>query len=107
MKNGTIEYLDSLKKGDFCTVNIPLINNVTIPITAMYMGKDEDNRYKFIDKGNFVLPAKLIEEKAIQVNIHIIDTFVKMRQWALENKELSERLTELERYFINHCNENN
>ena len=68
MKNGTIEYLDSLKKGDFCTVNIPLINNVTIPITAMYMGKDDDNRYKFIDKGNFVLPAKLIEEKAIQVN---------------------------------------
>ena len=63
--------------------------------------------YAFTEQGVAMLSSVLNSEKAIQVNIHIIDTFVKMRQWALENKELSERLTELERYFINHCNENN
>ena len=54
-----------------------------------------------------MLSSVLNSEKAIQINIHIIDTFVKLRQWALENREIAERLTELERYFINHCNENN
>ena len=36
-----------------------------------------------------------------------MDAFVNMRHWVVESKELAERLTELERYFINHCNENN
>ncbi len=60
----------------------------------------------FTEQGVAMLSSVLNSEKAIQINIQIIDTFVKMRQWALENKELAERLTELERYFINHCNEN-
>ena len=35
-----------------------------------------------------------------------MNTFVNMRRWALENKELAQRLAELERYFITHCEEN-
>ena len=33
-------------------------------------------------------------------------TFVKMREWAIENKEIAQRLTELEQYFIEHCKDN-
>ena len=28
-----------------------------------------------------------------------------MRQWAIENKDLAKRLSELEHYFIQHCND--
>lgn len=62
--------------------------------------------YVFTEQGVAMLSSVLNSEKAIQINIQIMNTFVRLRQWAIESKELSERLTELERYFINHCNEN-
>ena len=34
-------------------------------------------------------------------------TFVQIRQWAVENKEIAQRLQKLEHYFIQHCKENN
>lgn len=66
----SIEFLNKLKKGDFCTVKIPLTNssNQTIPITAMYMGKDADGRYNFMDSGRLTLPKKLIEENSIIID---------------------------------------
>ena len=33
-------------------------------------------------------------------------TFVKIKQFALENKDLSNRLQDLENYLINYCKEN-
>ena len=50
-----------------------------------------------------MLATVLNSEKAIQINIQIIDTFVAMRKWAIENKDLGQRLAELEHYFIEHC----
>ena len=32
-----------------------------------------------------------------------MNTFVKKREWAIENKEMGKRLEELEHYFIEHC----
>ena len=63
-----IEYLESLEKGQYMTVNIPLMGDDVIPVTVMYMGKDREGRYRFMDKGKFVLPQKLIEQKAIKVD---------------------------------------
>jgi len=63
--------------------------------------------YAFTEQGIAMLSSVLQSEQAVQVNIQIMRTFVKIKQWALENKEPAERLTELERYFINHCSENN
>ena len=40
----SIKYLENLKKGEFCTINIPLTNNQTIPVTAMYMGIDKERK---------------------------------------------------------------
>ena len=57
----------------------------------------------FTEQGVAMLSSVLNSEKAIQINIQIIDTFVTMRKWAIENKEMGQRLTELEQYFIEHC----
>lgn len=59
--------------------------------------------YVFTEQGVAMLSSVLRSEKAIQVNIQIMDAFVKMRQWAIENKDLAKRLAELEHYFIQHC----
>ena len=59
--------------------------------------------YAFTEQGVAMLATVLNSEKAIQINIQIIDTFVAMRKWAIENKDLSQRLSELEHYFIEHC----
>ena len=64
----TIKYLDNLLVGMFCTVNIPLYNNEKIPVTAMYIGKDKDGRYNFIDTGRFVLSKEFIGQKSITID---------------------------------------
>ena len=62
--------------------------------------------YVFTEQGVAMLSSVLNSERAIQVNIQIIDTFVKLRQFALENKDLARRVSELEHYFIEHCQDN-
>lgn len=62
--------------------------------------------YAFTEQGIAMLSSVLKSEKAIQINIQIMDTFVTMRQWALENKDLAKRISELEHYFIQHCKDN-
>lgn len=62
--------------------------------------------YVFTEQGVAMLSSVLRSKKAIQTNIQIMDTFVRMRQWAIENKELASRLAELEHYFIQHCQDN-
>ena len=62
--------------------------------------------YVFTKQGIAMLSSVLKSEQAISVNIQIMRTFVKIKQFALEHKELTERLTELEHYFIEHCKDN-
>lgn len=63
-----MNYLNNLQKGMFCTVNLPLYGNEVMPITAMYMGKDKDGRYNFMDTGRFILSKEFIENKAISID---------------------------------------
>lgn len=62
--------------------------------------------YVFKEQGVAMLLSVLHSEKAIQINIQIMDTFVQMRKWAIENKDMGQRLAELEHYFIEHCKDN-
>ena len=62
--------------------------------------------FAFTEQGVAMLSSVLRSEKAIQVNIQIMNTFVKMRQWAIESKDIARRLTELEHYFMEHCKDN-
>ena len=61
----------------------------------------------FLEQGVAMLSSVLHSKRAIQINIRIIDTFVRLRQWAIENKELAQRLTELEHYFAQYAKDNN
>ena len=63
--------------------------------------------YVFTEQGVAMLSGVLKSKRAVDVNIQIMRTFVKIRQWAIENKEISQRLSELEHYFMQHCKENN
>ena len=62
--------------------------------------------YVFTEQGVAMLSSVLQSEQAISINIQIMRTFVKMKQFALENKELTKRFQELEQYFINYCKDN-
>lgn len=62
--------------------------------------------YVFTEQGVAMLSGVLRSQKAIEVNINIMRTFVNMRQWALDSKEFGQRLLDLEKYFIEHCKDN-
>ncbi|MCQ2753504.1 MAG: ORF6N domain-containing protein [bacterium] len=74
--------------------------------TAKISAKSRYNPYVFTEQGVAMLSSVLNSKKAIQVNIQIMMTFVQVRQFALENKELNRRLTDLEQLFIEHCKDN-
>ena len=62
--------------------------------------------YVFTEQGVAMLSTVLNSEKAIAINIQIMRTFVQIKKFALENKELDKRLTNLENLFIEHCRDN-
>lgn len=62
--------------------------------------------YVFTEQGVAMLSSVLRSKQAIQTNIQIMNTFVKVRHFVLENKELTQRFKELEQYFINYCKDN-
>ena len=62
--------------------------------------------YAFTEQGVAMLSGVLRSQKAIEVNINIMRTFVNLRQWALDSKEFGQRLLDLEKYFIAHCKDN-
>jgi phage regulator Rha-like protein len=63
--------------------------------------------YVFTEQGVAMLSSVLNSAKAIQINIKIIDTFVQMREWALNNKELTKRVADIENYLMNYAKDNN
>ena len=63
--------------------------------------------YVFTEQGVSMLSSVLKSKQAITVNVQIMRTFVKMRQFALENKDLSERLSMVEKYLMQYSKDNN
>ena len=55
--------------------------------------------YAFTEQGVAMLSSVLNSERAIRVNIVIIRTFVLIRQTALANKELYEKIIKLEKRY--------
>lgn len=55
--------------------------------------------YAFTEHGVAMLSSVLNSEQAIQVNIAIIETFVKIRRMLTEHAELSRKLAALERKY--------
>jgi len=53
--------------------------------------------YAFTEYGVAMLSSVLNSKKAIQVNIQIIKTFVRLREIIISNKELRQKIEELEK----------
>ena len=51
--------------------------------------------FVFTEQGVAMLSSVLRSKQAIQMNIRIMNTFVNMRHFALENKDLTKRFNEL------------
>lgn len=80
-----IEFLENLERGMFFTLNIPLTRNENIPITVMYVGKDKDGRYKFLDNGKIIMSKRFIKEKGIEIDKEYnekdaIEIYAKMKR---------------------------
>lgn len=58
--------------------------------------------YAFTEQGVAMLSSVLKSTRAIAVNIEIMRTFVRMRELLASNKELAQKLTELERRVSTH-----
>ena len=58
--------------------------------------------YAFTEQGVAMLSSVLHSERAIQVNIVIVRTFVKLRRILSTHKELAQKLKELERKIAKH-----
>lgn len=63
--------------------------------------------YVFTEHGTLMLSSVLNSEKAINVSIQIIEVFDKLRQFALNQNQLTERISSLEQAFVNYAKENN
>lgn len=67
-KENAIKYLDNLQQGDFLTINIPITADQKVQVTAMYVGKDKEGRYNFMDKGNFILSKEFLQKGEITID---------------------------------------
>lgn len=70
-ENNSIEILNSLDKGNFCNIGLPLTNSMKSNVTAIYLGKDKDGRYNFYDGGGACGTFKLTDKFIIERNIEI------------------------------------
>ncbi|OGS20501.1 MAG: hypothetical protein A2252_01050 [Elusimicrobia bacterium RIFOXYA2_FULL_39_19] len=61
--------------------------------------------YAFTEQGVAMLSSVLNSQRAIQVNIAIMRTFVRVKHFLIVNKEIGNRLAELERKYEKHDSE--
>lgn len=63
--------------------------------------------YAFTEHGIAMLSSVLRSKKAIAINIEIIQTFIKLKRFVIEHKDLVGRIQELEQYFMHYAKDNN
>jgi len=52
--------------------------------------------FAFTEYGVAMLSSVLRSRRAVQINIQIIQTFMRLRQWALTHKDLAQKVAQLE-----------
>ena len=71
-------------------------------VISSWGGRRRANPYAFTEQGVSMLSSVINSKEAIEVNIAIIRTFVKIRQMLSEQKGLAHKLSELERKIGRH-----
>lgn len=64
------------------------------------------NAYVFTEHGVTMLSSILKSKKAIEINIQVVRAFIALRQYAIEHKDLSKQIQDLQNYVIKYCKEN-
>jgi hypothetical protein len=65
-------------------------------VTSSWGGMRRANPYAFTEQGIAMLSSVLKSDRAIKVNKEIMRTFVKIRKIILQNKDLADKLAQLE-----------
>ena len=73
-----------------------LVSQSVIPSKSKFGGA---NPFVFTEQGVAMLSSVLNNEKAIEINIAIMRSFVSLRKFALTYEELTKRVTEIEQQF--------
>lgn len=73
------------------------MNSLRSQIVTSKRGGRRYNIYVFTEQGVAMLSSVLKSERAIQVNIQIIKTFVKLRELIISNKELRRMIEKTEK----------
>jgi len=68
-------------------------------VTSSWGGIRRAAPYAFTEQGIAMLSSVLNSRRAIAVNIHIIRTFVKLREMIVSHKDLARKLNELEKKY--------
>jgi len=74
-------------------------------VISSWGGRRRANPYAFTEQGVSMLSSVVNSKEAIDVNIAIIRTFVKIREMLAEKKGLAHKLSELERKIGRHDRE--
>ena len=68
-------------------------------VTSSTVPAQRANPYAFTEQGVAMLSSVLRSKCAIEVNIAIMRAFVQLRRWQITNKELAQRLDEIEQTY--------
>ena len=53
-----------------------------------------------------MLSSVLKSKKAIEINVQVVRAFIALRQFAIENQALANKINQLEQYLISHIKDN-
>lgn len=98
-----VNFMFQLTQEEFRTL---ISQNVISKNSEEKRGGRQKLPYAFTEQGVAMLSSVLRSKKAIQTNIQIMNTFVQIRNFVLEHKDLTRRFKELEQYFIQYCKDN-
>ena len=68
-------------------------------VTSSWGGARRAPPYAFTEQGVAMLSSVLRSRRAVQVNIEIMRTFVRLREMIASHKDLARRLNELEKKY--------
>ena len=80
------------------------VSNLKSQIVISSYGGSRHSPFVFTELGIAMLSSVLKSERAIQVNIQIMRTFIKLREMLANNKYLREKIEKLEKKYDNQFN---
>lgn len=102
LKRAVKRNIDRFPTDFMFTLNWEEYNSLRRQIGTLEIGRGKYAKYTpfaFTEQGVAMLSSVLNSKRAIQVNIHIMRAFVKIREWLSTHRDLHEKIKKLERKF--------